>query len=205
MIVSLVACTWLLAAVPAPAQAPAFAVTPDSSARQRAHIRVGPVLGEPQLGRALRSGLPVRLRVHVELWRDGFFDDLVGDASWTAVLLYEPIGEDYIVRTTASESVSRRYSSYKAARTAVEGGITLPLAPGRAGRYYYTATLEVETLSLSDLEELQHWLQGELRPAVGGEGSVTGALGEGFKRLLVRVLRLPTRRYDARSPEFEVR
>lgn len=198
----------LFAAAPESAaalQTPAFAVAPDSSADQHAHIHIGPVLEEPELARALRSGLPIRLRVRIELWRDGFFDDLAGDATWTAVMLYEPLGESYIVRTTASESVSRRYSSYDEARAVIEGGITLPLAPGRAGRYYYTATLEVETLSLSDLEELEHWLRGELRPAVGGEGSVVGAVGEGFKRLLVRLLRLPTRRYEARSKEFEVR
>jgi hypothetical protein len=81
----------------------------------------------------------------------------------------------------------------------------LSSGPTRAGRYYYLAHLEIETLSLSDLEELERWLQGELGPAVGGGRSLTGAVGEGAKRLLIRLLGLPTRRVEARSDRFEVR
>ncbi|HEX7050775.1 MAG TPA: hypothetical protein VF188_11275, partial [Longimicrobiales bacterium] len=76
--------------------------------------------------------------------------------------------------------------------------------PVRSGRYYYTATLELETLSLSDLEELERWLEGELEPAVSGEGSVPGALGQGMKRLLIRVLGLPARTFEARSEMFRI-
>ena len=91
-----------------------------------------------------------------------------------------------------------------AVRSAVEGSYTPALRPARQGRYYYTALLELETLTLSDLAELERWLKGELQPAVSGDGSVPSAVGQGVKRLLVRVLRLPARRFEARSGWFRV-
>ncbi len=120
------------------------------------------------------------------------------------MLLYEPLEDRFAVRSQSSPSDVRRFSSFEAARAAVEGVHALGLRPMRSGRFYYTAVLELETLSLSDLEELERWLQGELEPAVSGEGSVPGAVGRGVKRLFIRVLGLPARRYEARSDWFRV-
>ena len=53
----------------------------------------------------------------------------------------------------------RWFSSFAAARTAVEGLYRPEVRPSRPGRYYYIATVEVETLSVSDLAELQQWLR----------------------------------------------
>ncbi len=73
--------------------------------------------------------------------------------------------------------------------------------PG-SGTYYYDAKLEVEILSLGDLEELEHWLRGE----VAGEGvtgtGLFGALGRGFKRLFIRLIGLSARKYEARTETF---
>ena len=80
----------------------------------------------------------------------------------------------------------------------------LSLRPSRRGRYYYTGALDIETLSLSDLEELERWLKGELQPAVSGDRSIPGALGQGARRLFIRVLSLPERRLEARSDRFRV-
>ena len=62
----------------------------------------------------------------------------------------------------------------------------------------------METLSLSDLEELQRWLQGELAPVVGGGGDVEGALAKGVRRVLVRMLGLPAKHFQIQSPSFQV-
>jgi hypothetical protein len=78
------------------------------------------------------------------------------------------------------------------------------MKPTRAGRYYYTAALRIETLSVSDLAELERWLQGELGPAVSGDRSIPGAVVEGAKRLMIRVLGLPTKHLDSRSVRFRV-
>ncbi|MGH7505631.1 MAG: hypothetical protein ACRELX_08255 [Longimicrobiales bacterium] len=185
-----------------PRQIPPLAIAVDSANGYRPILRIGHVLDDPDLEQATRSGLPIRLRIRVELWRDGFFDDLEGSDSWTTVLLFEPLDRHYIVRPRSGRAL--RYTSYRSARLALETAYPLTMKPRRSGRYYYTATLEVETLSLSDLDELERWLQGELQPAVSGERSIPGAVAQGAKRLMIRVLGLPTKHFDARSGRFEI-
>jgi hypothetical protein len=57
---------------------------------------------------------------------------------------------------------------------------------------------------MSDLDELERWLQGQLQPAVSGQRAVPAAIGQGARRLLLRLLDLPHRRVDARSARFTV-
>lgn len=183
-------------------QDPAFAIRFDSASDLRPVFRIGAVLQDEGLEKATTSGLPVRVRVRVELWRDGFIDDLDASQSWDAVLLYEPLERQYIVRP--ENGAARYFPTYQAARAAIEGDHPLDIHPRRAGKFYYTATMEIETLSLSDLEELERWLQGELQPAVSGRRSVPSAVGQGAKRLLIRLLGLPARRLEARTDRFRV-
>lgn len=182
------------------AQAPPLAITVDGGAPT---LRVGDVLGDPAMEELLRSGLPLRIRFRTELWRDRFFDDLVQHLTWNVVLIFEPLEARFLVGRADADAPDS-FATYSAARAAIETSYFPPMAPARSGRFYYLATLEIETLSLSDLEELGHWLRGELAPAVGGRRSVTGALGTGLRRLLIRVLDLPARRYNARSQRFEI-
>jgi hypothetical protein len=183
-------------------QEPVLAIGYDASAGFRPVLRIGAVLAGQQLEEAARSGLPVRVRVRVELWRDRLFDQLVDSTSWSTVIIYEPIGRQFFVRVLPASTGARRFDSFALARTAVEGEYSLTLRPREAGRYYYTSTLQIETLSVSDLDELERWLQGELQPAVSGQRSVPGALGQGAKRLMLRLLDLPQRRLDARTDRF---
>jgi hypothetical protein len=184
-------------------QDPSFTVRYDSAAAHRPVIRIGSVLDDAGLEQATTSGLPVRIRVRVELWRDGWIDDLEASQSWDAVLLYEPLERQYIVRPETGPA--RYFVSYQAARRAIEGDHPLDIRPRREGRFYYTATMEIETLALSDLEELERWLQGELQPAVTGKRSVPGAVGQGAKRIMIRLLGLPTRRLEAKTEKFRIR
>lgn len=165
-------------------------------------IAVGSVLDDRALEDAVRSGLPLRMRFRVELWRDTWFDDLMAQAAWTSVLAYEPLEQRFLAVGPDADSIGR-YPTYANARTALEQPYTPALGPTREGTYYYLVYLEIETLSLSDLDELERWLRGELEPALRGR-SVTGAIGTGLKRLLVRVLGLPARRYEARSEPFRM-
>jgi len=202
---------WLLAApmatiLPAPvvAQEAGISIRADTAAGMRPVLRVGAILDNETLRAATASGIPVRVNVRIELWRDGFFDDLAGSRSWNTALLYEPLGKRYLVHAVGSDSRPIPFDDYDSARRAVEGERLIDLRPRRTGKYYYTATLVIETLSLSDVQELERWLQGELQPAVSGDRSLPGALGQGVKRLTIRLLRLPTRRLEARSSSFVV-
>lgn len=167
-------------------------------------VRIGPVLDSRELRDAALAGLPVRVRVRTELWKDGFFDSHEESTDWSAVLVYEPLHERYLVQPIGATGPARSFQTYDLARAAIEGDLPIRLRPTGRGRFYYTATLEIETLSVSDLQELERWLQGELQPAVAGEHSIPGAIGAGAKRLLIRVLGVPGRRVEARSTQFRV-
>jgi hypothetical protein len=181
-----------------------LAITFDPERGYRPVVHVGQVLADDELEEAATSGLPLRVRVRVELWKDRLFDQLVDTTSWSTVIVHEPIGEQFFVRSLPAARGSRRASSFESARQAVESEYPLDIMPRGSGQYYYTVSLQIETLSVSDLEELERWLQGELQPAVSGQRSVPGAVGQGAKRLLLRILDLPERRYDARTGRFRV-
>jgi hypothetical protein len=166
-------------------------------------VSVGSVLDDPALADAVRSGLPLRMRFRVELWRDTWFDDLAQQATWTSVLAYEPLEQRFLAVGPDADSIGR-YTAFDTARSVLERPYAPPVRATQPGAYYYLVSLEIETLSLSDLDELERWLRGELEPAVRGDRSFPGAIGRGLKRLLVRMLGLPARRWEARSELFRV-
>ncbi len=77
------------------------------------------------------------------------------------------------------------------------------LRPEQPGTYYYLGRIEIEILSLSGLEELRRWLQGELTPVAGGEEPVGGALRRGIQRLFLRVHGLPAILLQTRTLECD--
>lgn len=166
-------------------------------------VVLGDLLQDGGLRRALHSGLPLRMRVVVELWKDRFFDSQQGLAEWRASVVYEPLQGTYRVQAgEGGEGEDRRLASLAQLRSALGRRVSLPLRPREEGSFYYLGFLEVETLSLSDLEELQRWLRGDLAPAVAGEEGVESAVEKGVRRLVVRVLGLPAHRVHMRTPVF---
>lgn len=165
-------------------------------------VEVGPLLDDSALRSALESALPLRFHLRVELWRKGTFDRLDQLDERSAALMQDPVSGSY---TIESPGRSHRVHTLPAAADALAMLLNTELRPNRGGRYYYLATLEVETLSLSDLDELRRWLRGEVAPAVEGRRPPLRALERGLQRLMVRVIGLPTRRFEARSADFELR
>jgi hypothetical protein len=176
----------------------------DANNNHRGVLRLIDALADSELEAAVRSGLPLRIRFRTEMWKDGIVDDLLGAEQWTTVVTFDPLGEQYVVRTRAVTGSEKSFSDYKTARAAVEGSYMVSLRPTGSGRFYFTGVVTIETLSLSDLAELERWLKGELQPAVSGDRSIPGALGEGAKRLFMRVLSLPERRFEGRSNRFRL-
>jgi hypothetical protein len=165
-------------------------------------VSLGDLLDDGGLRRAIHQGLPLRVGVRAELWRDGFFDSQRGVAEWRASVVFDPVGRTYLVEV--QNSAPRATGSLDEAARVLQEGFELPIRPGRPGRYYYLTVVEMETLSLTDLEELQRWLRGDLAPAVAGEDDVGSAVGRGVRRLFVRALGLPARRIRLRSNVFEI-
>jgi hypothetical protein len=160
------------------------------------------LLEDPGLRGALESGLPLRIRLRVELWEKRLLDRLVEAQEIPLAAVQDPLDRHYVLEFRRTE---RRFASVAALQEGVRAALRPDLRPTGRGRFYYLATLEVETLSLSDLEELRRWLRGEVAPAIAGERAPGRAVGSGVSRLLVRVLGFPARSYEARSPTFTLR
>ena len=175
-----------------------LSISHDPANNHRGVLRLGDVLTDSELEEAVRSGLPLRVRFRVELWKDRLIDDMLGAEQWTTVVTFDPLSEVYTVQTRSASSNQKEYPDYQSARTAVEGAYLVSLRPNGKGRFYYIASVAIETLSLSDLEELERWLK------VSGSRTIPGALGQGARRIFMRVLSLPERRFEVRSSRFRI-
>lgn len=163
------------------------------------------VLADPRLRDLVRNGFPARLRFRVELWRSsGWFDDQVGATEWDVIVRYDAMADAYGVARIMGDRVTPigRWARWADAEAAAEVATTAPITPRAGGSHYYIARLSVETLSLSDLDELERWLRGELRPAVRGKRSPGTALRRGVRVLAARMLGGERREYEDRSGTF---
>jgi hypothetical protein len=176
-------------------------------------VRSSRLLNDRQMRELLTNGFPAALRFRLELWRaGGLFDDLESTTEWEVLVRFDPYSQQYsVVRLRGTkEAPTRRESveglaSLEAAEKILDEPFPVALRPARAdGNYYYNIVLDVETLSVSDLDELQRWLNGELQPAVRGKRAPISALRRGFGTLLSRVLGGEKRHYEARSTTFRV-
>jgi hypothetical protein len=157
---------------------------------------------------ALRSGLPVRLHYRVEVWRsrEGWFDIFVRQAEWDVLVRHEPLLDQYTLLTFAGASrQERRYATLDALGAALAFAYQVNVRPTEEGRYYYAASLQVSTLSDSDLDELERFLTGDLRREAKGGENLGDALGRGATRFLLRLAGLPSLRLEARSDRYVVR
>jgi hypothetical protein len=171
-------------------------------------VRSENLLGDGRWLAALRSGLPVRLHYSVEVWRSrgGWFDAFERQAEWDVVLRHEPLLDQYTVLTlVGGRAQERRYATVDALSAALAFAYQVRVRPPQPGRYYYAASLQISTLSDSDLDELQRFLEGDLGEVAQGKEGVGDAVGRGATRFLLRLAGLPSLRLEVRSVSFEVR
>jgi hypothetical protein len=171
-------------------------------------VRSQNLLGDGRWLTALRSGLPVRLHYRVEVWRsrDGWFDLFDRQTEWDVVVRHEPLLDQYTLLTiTGSRVQERRYATLDALNAALGFSYEVNVRPRERGQYYYAATLEISTLSDSDLDELERFLEGDLGGVSQGKEGIGDALGRGATRLLLRLAGLPSLRVEARTEGFRVR
>jgi hypothetical protein len=185
-------------------------LAPDStpSGSRAPIVRSENLLGDGRWLAALRSGLPVRLHYTVEVWRSrgGWFDAFERQAEWDVVLRHEPLLDQYTVLTlVGGRAQERRYATVDALSAALAFAYQVSVRPMQPGRYYYAGSLQISTLSDSDLDELQRFLEGDLGEVAQGKEGVGDAVGRGATRFLLRLAGLPSLRLEVRSVSFEVR
>ncbi len=153
---------------------------------------------------ALRNGFSVRFHFRLELWRKAaLFDHLERDVEWDAVVRLDPLTREFDLIRTGGDV--EHYTAMEAVSRALARSFTVELLPPSAGagaRYYYLATLEIASLSQSELDEVERWLRGDVGPAISSHGGLTNALAVGARRLLIRLSGLPHLRLEARTATF---
>ena len=178
---------------------------PTALLREGPTVRGINLLGDSQLRDLVRNGFPARFSFRVELWSaSGIFNNLEATTRWDVIVRYEALERTYQVVRIAGDraTVLGSFPDVRAADEALGRAVQVPLNAPSRDRYYYNAVADVEVLSLSDLDELERWLRGELRPAVRGRRNPGTALTRGVRTLVVRLLGGTKRHYEARTGTF---
>jgi hypothetical protein len=164
------------------------------------------LLADGSMRDLLLNGFPARLHYRLERWVSGrWFDDLKASYEWDVIVKYDVLGKKYQAVRVVNKKVQSlgEFASLDSAELSAEGPYSPAiLLPKNGQRGYYNLLLDVETLSLSDLDEVERWLRGELKPAVSGKKNPGTAVGRGVRTLVVRLLGGEKRHYEARTGTF---
>lgn len=179
---------------------------PANSPPAGANVIADRLLRGAKLRELIRSGFPAALSFRLELWRvGGLFDELEDSRQWNELVRYDPYSQEYLAVRRQGTLLQDfgGYASLEEAESALAEPFAVLLRPKEPGsRYYYNVVVDIEALSVSDLDELERWLRGELRPAVRGKRAPLPALQRGLGTLLSRVLGGERRKYEAKSATF---
>jgi hypothetical protein len=174
-------------------------VTAPSAAAPSTATAMG-LFSDPDMRELVRSGFPLSLKFRLELWRSGgLFNDLEGRNEWELTILYDPSAQRYRVVRRVGGRVEDMgsFATLATAQTVLERPSRVTLLPRREGsRYYYDFALEMEALSVSDMDKLEQWLRG-----VRG-GTAATAVSSGVRTLMLRMLGGERKSFEKRSPTF---
>ncbi len=183
-------------------------VMPDKAAlsTEPPSVRSSALITDGAMLDLLRNGFPARLHYKVERWTTGgWFDDIAAESEWDVVVRYDALSKLFqVYRVVKKNTVSLgSYSNLAEAEEAFDAPFPVPIRPPKRGqRSYYILVVDIETLSLTELDEVEQWLRGEMKPAVRGKGNPGSAMGRGVRTVMVRILGGEKRRYEARSGTF---
>lgn len=179
---------------------PVLEVAPPTAAGAGALVTATNLFAEQSMRDLVRSGFPASLHFRLELWRaSGLFDDLEGRGDWEVIVQYDPSAQRYHVVRRQGGRIDDlgSFATLATAQVVIERPTRTSLVPERAGaKYYYTLALDIEALSVSDMDQLERWLRG-----VRG-GTAASAVGTGMRTLMLRLLGGEKRNYSAKSPTF---
>lgn len=179
----------------------ALGVTPPTSASGAPVVTTTNLFADPDMRDLVRSGFPASLRFRLELWRvGGLFNDLEKQQEWELIIQYDPSAQRYRVVQRQGGRVEDlgSFATLATAQALLERPLRPSVMPAHEGaRYYYNMTLDIEALSVSDMDQLERWLRG----ARSG-GTAASALGSGVRTLMLRMLGGERQHYTGRSATF---
>lgn len=166
------------------------------------------VLADRSIDKLMRSGFPVRVHVKAELWRSRtFLDDIVAETEWDFYVRFDTFDSEYeVVRIVGDSIVSLgAYRKLSDAQQAAEIPFALRLPkPARGRESYINVQADVQTIEMSDLDELMGWLRGEARPAVQGKKNATTVVGGALRSIGSRLLGAEVRHLESRTKPFKL-
>jgi hypothetical protein len=179
---------------------------PNALTREGPAVRVEHVISDKAMQELLRSGFPAQLHYRVELWSaGGVFDAMRRSVEWDVIVRYDALAGNYRIAHIRDDKVLPigQFATFAEVVAEVERPYRAPIVaqPDR-DRQYYIATVEVETLSFGDLDELERWLRGDVKPAVQGNANPGTALGRGVRKLFARLVGGERRNLRTRSGTF---
>lgn len=166
------------------------------------------VLADKVFDKLMRSGFPVRVHVKAELWRSRrFFDEIVAETEWDFYVRFDTFDGDYEVVRIVGDSIMSlgAFSKLIDAQRASELPYRLSLpTPPRGRESYINVQADVQTIEMSDLDELMGWLRGEARPAVEGKKNPTTVVGGALRSIGSRLLGAEVRHLEGRTKSFKL-
>ncbi len=169
-------------------------------------VRSSALVSDGALRDLLHNGFPARLHYRVERWgTGGWFDDIKATAEWDVVVRYDALAKVYQIFRGIGNTTRYlgSFVTFADAEAVLDAPFRVPISlPRRGQRTYYNLVLDVEMLSLTELDEVERWLRGEAKPAVRGQKNPGTAVSRGVKTVFVRLLGGEKRRYEARSGTF---
>jgi len=206
----------LLGALATPSIAPLFAqeggvrlgvaITPTTATKEGPWITSANLLADSKTKELLRNGFPARIHYRLELWEKGGFggDDRSGLTEWDVLVAYDPTSQLFNVnRYTTVNRVSENFGGF-ATLSAAEAQFGRPyraaIHPERGGHFYYNLSVDVQTLTVSDLDALEQWLRGSSAPQ---HSNIFRGIWSGLGTLMSRILGGDKRKYEQRSEVFE--
>jgi hypothetical protein len=166
-------------------------------------VRATNLMSDGAFEGSLRNGFPVRFEFRLGLWRDAWlYDRPAGELTRDVVVVLDPVTNTYQLIRSPDSTVAT-LPDVRSLDSALATPFTVDVVPlHQAGRYYYIATLDAESLPLSELEEIERWLRGDLGRALTQRGDVNNAFSRGARLIMIRLSGLPHRSLQARTAKF---
>jgi hypothetical protein len=209
LVVALIVTPLSRAAAQGPSRVEVSLTTSVGGQRGAPLVRSMHMFSDRDIREMLHSGFPARLHYRLELWgASGFFDDLKRQIEWDVIVRYNPLKRRYTATRIEGDHVTAlgSFDSLDPVEELLSHAMQPALAvPEGHDKYYYNLVLDVQMLSVSDLDEVERWLKGDVAPAVRGQKNPGTVLGQGAKTFITKLLGGQDKHYEARSKVFRPR
>lgn len=169
-------------------------------------VRASGMVSAKNTAELIRNGFPARLHFVLERWSArSIANEIVASTRWEVIVEYDALKSVYrVVRVTPNRAVIMgEYKDIQGAEARVAEPYKPDIeTPDKGERSYYSVTLEVEAMSMSDIDEVRRWIKGELKPAVKGRRNPGTAVTKGVRRFFVKILGGERLRYQFTTSVF---